>query len=330
MKLSTMVRGVWPGLFLVVMACHKDHPKPSSASSGDTITKEAANNFSLFLYYSALTSTGYGDTLALRGPFTVLGPSNAAFQNAGFNSSADIIHASDSMFRLMPYLILRQRLAIDSVPMGFNQELTASNGQKLYLTHWANERDTAVVVNGVRISTLSRLASNGLVNIADGLIYPSSFADVKAAVSGDADLTLFNAALIQSGLADQLKTGGPYTVFAPTNAAFAAIGILTTDSVYNMDPAMLKALIQAHIVAERRFVYDYILMADVTVSSFDETMLDGSTVTMTLIPDYSIPGRFTGVKLSSAAVSGVGLTRSNVLAGNGVVHSINTLLNSNF
>ena len=324
-----MIRRFWPGLFLVLMACHKDDLKSSSASSDDTITKEAANNFSLFLYYSALTSTGYNDTLALTGPFTVLGPSNAAFQNAGFNSSADIIHASDSILRMMPYLILRQRLAIDSTPMGFNQELTASNGQKLYLTHWVNERDTAVVVNGVRISTLSRPASNGLTNIADGLIYPSSFADVKAAVSGDANLTFFNAALIQSGLADQLKTGGPYTIFAPVNQAFTNARINSVDDVYNMDPSTLKALVQAHIVDDRRFIYDYILKADVTTNSYDETMADGSTVTMMLIPDRSTPGRFTGVTLSSADTSGVSLVKPNVLAGNGVVHSINTLLNSN-
>ncbi len=330
MKLSLIIRHLWPGVFVILAGCRKDGTTPSQTVSRNAITQVAANNFSLFLYYSALTSTGYSDTLNGPGPYTLLGLSNTAFQTAGFNSSTDIIHAADSMQKMIPYTVLRQRLAIDSTPMAFNQELTASDGKKLYLTHWANKRDTAVTVNGVRISTLSKPADNGLVNIADGLIYPSVFTDVQSAVSGDPNLTFFAAALEQSGVRDALKSGGPYTVFAPVNAAFMAAGIETTDSIYNMDPAVLKAVVLAHVAPGRSFVYDYILKADETKNTYAETMSDGSALTVQLVADNTKPDRFTGIMIVPAGGTAVGVIKSNVLADNGVVHSINSLLNKNF
>lgn len=312
---------------LLLASCSKDK---GNAHQDNGIVQVAYNNFSLYLYYTALASTGYGDSLNGAGPFTILGPSNTAFQAAGFNSGADIIKAADSMRTMMPYLVLKQRLAIDSTPLAFDQELTAANGKKLFLTHWVNKRDTAVVVNGIRISTLSRPASNGLVNIADGIIYPSIYSDVQTAVSGDPSLILFNAALMQSGVYNDLRKGGPYTVFAPVNTAFYAIGITTTDSIYKMDPARLKTLVLAHVAPVRSFIYDYILKADVTTNTYTETAMDGSTLTVKLLPNAAQPGRFTGITLTPAGGPVVGLTRTNVLADNGVVHSINKLLTTNF
>ncbi len=321
--------GGWLLGLLLLAACHKDEAKPGGNATNNSIVQEAYNNFSLYFYYTALTNSGYSDTLKGPGPFTVLAPSNAAFQAAGFSSGVDVVHASDSIRTMMPYMILRQRIAIDSTPLAFNQELTASNGKKLYLTHWENTRDTAVIVNGNRISTLSQPASNGLVNISDRLLYPSVFSDVQAAVSGDANLTLFNAALVTSGADAELRQGGPYTVFAPSNSAFNALGINSTKAIFQMDPAQLKAMVLAHVVKSRSFIYDYILKADETTNTYTETMEDGSTVTMKLIPDITQAGRFKGVTLSPAGGATVNVKRSNVLADNGVVHTIDNLLTTN-
>jgi uncharacterized surface protein with fasciclin (FAS1) repeats len=315
---------------LLLSACSKNNNAPVTTSQSNSLMQVVYNNFSLYLYYTALSATNYDDTLNAPGPFTVIAPSNAAFQSAGFNAGTDVIRATDSMRTIMPYIILRQRLALDSVPLAFNQELKTSNGKSLYLTRWVNARDTAVVVNGIRISTLSKPTSNGLLNISDGLIFPSKFNNVQAAISGDANLTLFNAAIMQSGVYNDLRTGGPYTVFAPVNAAFNAIGILTTDSIYKMDPARLKTLVRAHIVSARSFVYDYILKADITSNTYKETAIDGSTLTVTLVPNVSQPGRFSGITLTPAIGSTASLSRSNTLADNGVIHSIYSLLKTNF
>ncbi|WP_161596683.1 fasciclin domain-containing protein [Chitinophaga vietnamensis] len=305
----------------LLAACTKDKILPEDIYAKNGITAVVNSNFSLSLFKYALVATTYNDTLSTPGPYTLLGPSNNAFTAAGFTSGTAIIRALDSMRAIVPYHIIRGRVRLDSLPLAFNQLFTTMSGQPLYITHWINSRDTAVVVNGVRISIYDKPASNGLVNVTDGILNPVVYSHIQQAISGDPQLSLFNAAVIQSGLAAEYQAGGPYTVFAPVNSAFAAIGINTTDSIYHMDPSALKSMVQAHIAAGRNFTYDYILKADVRSNRFIEHMLNGANATITLAPDNTQPGRFSGIYIQNASLS-----RKNILAANGVVHSISRVL----
>jgi uncharacterized surface protein with fasciclin (FAS1) repeats len=316
---------------LLSVSCSKSKDAPATkVDYSNGIVAVANDNFSLSLFSTALTNTGYADTLVQSGPYTVLAPSNTAYGAAGYVSGISIIKAYDSMHTMMPYLVIHGRQKLDSLPLAFDQPVTTSGGAVVYITHWVNSRDTAVIVNGVRVSGLDKPASNGLINVLDNIIYPPVFKDVHLATGGDPALSIFNAALVRSGFSDSLASGGPYTVFAPNNAAFMAIGINTTDSIYNMDPVRLQTLVRAHIVMNRSFIYDYILKADVVANTYTETMKDGSSMLISLIPNYSQPGRFTGINLLGSGGYAASLTRSNVLAGNGVLHSIDSLLTTNF
>ncbi|NIG55416.1 fasciclin domain-containing protein [Chitinophaga sp. Cy-1792] len=313
---------------VLLTACTKDKVQPENIYAKTGIAAVVNSNFSLSLCRYALVTTHYDDTLSKPGPYTLLGPSNDAFTAAGWSSGAALIRATDSIRAMMPYHFIRGAIKLDSLPMAFNQPLTAGNGQPLYVTHWVNSRDTAIVVNGVRVSTFDKPATNGLVNITDGVLYPIVYNDVQQAVSGDPALSMFNAAIIQSGLAADYNTGGPYTVFAPVNAAFNAIGVMTVDSVYKMDVSKLQKIVKAHIATGRNFIYDYILKADVTANTYQEHMLSGAISTFTLVPDPLRQGRFAGITLQTASGASVSISRKNILAGNGVVHSISGLLNN--
>ena len=312
---------------LLVSGCKKDQLPTADKNVTNGITAIVSNNASsLSLFGYALNATHYNDTLVKPGPFTVLCPSNTAFTNAGYASGGDIIKATGLMKTRLPYYMIRKELKFNSLPLAFNQVITASNGQPIYITHWQNSRDTAIIANGIRLSTFDKPAANGLVNIADGVPVPPVYKDVQAAVSSDASLAFFNAAIIHAGLTATLKSSTVYTIFAPVNTAFAGMGITSVDDVYNTDPEVLKKLVNGHIVAGRDFVYDYILKADVTTNSYLETMSDGTKVTITLNPDFSLPERFLGIQLKGTSGTTATLSKSNVLAGNGVVHSINSIL----
>ena len=312
---------------LLLSACKKDKLPTADTNVTNGITAVVSNNASsLSLFGYALNATHYNDTLVKPGPFTVLCPSNAAFINAGYASGVDIIKAAGLMNTLLPYYIIRKEVKFNSLPLAFGQPITASNGQTIYITHWQNSRDTAIIANGIRLSTYDKSAANGLVNITDGLLAPPVYKDVQEAVSGNANLTFFNAAIIHAGLTATLKSNTVYTLFAPVNTAFAAMGINSVADVYNTDPAVLKEFVNAHIVAGRNFVYDYILKADVTTNSYAETMLNGAKLAITLIPDNSLPGRFLGIQIQGASGNTTTISKPNVLAANGVVHSINSIL----
>lgn len=76
---------------------------------------------------------------------------------------------------------------------------------------------------------------------------PISVADTAAARP---ELSTLSRLINQAGLADTLKGAGPYTVFAPTNEAFAALPPATLDAL-GRDPAQLKAVLSYHVLPAR-------------------------------------------------------------------------------
>ena len=111
--------------------------------------------------------------------------------------------------------------------------------------------------------------------------------------------------LTKAGLVGVLEKPGPYTVFAPTDAAFAKVPKKTLDGLL-ADKAKLKAVLLYHVVAGK------VTAADVTKLSSAKT-LDGKTVRI------RVSG--TNVFVNTAKV-----TKPDVMATNGVIHVVNRAL----
>lgn len=73
---------------------------------------------------------------------------------------------------------------------------------------------------------------------------PASVADT---IARDPQLSTLNTLVVKAGLSDTLKAAGPYTVFAPTNEAFAAVPAKTLDEL-GKDPARLKSVLTYHVL----------------------------------------------------------------------------------
>ena len=73
---------------------------------------------------------------------------------------------------------------------------------------------------------------------------PASVADTIASTS---QLSTLNSLIVKAGLTDTLKGAGPFTVFAPSNEAFAKVPAKTLDDL-GKDPAKLKAVLTFHVV----------------------------------------------------------------------------------
>ncbi len=131
---------------------------------------------------------------------------------------------------------------------------------------------------------------------------PVSVADTLAA---DPALSTLNGLVQSAGLTDTLKGPGPFTVFAPTNEAFKAVPAKTLESL-GKDPASLKAVLTYHLLPTK-------LLADVVKNSKLKT-LNGAELEVAKAGDFVTVG------------DGAIVTKANVLATNGVVHSIDTVL----
>ncbi len=141
----------------------------------------------------------------------------------------------------------------------------------------------------------------------DNEVLPTETLDAK--IAANADLSLFQAALVKSKLDIFTKGGGPFTIWAPTNAAFNAIGINTAADLNAIDSNALVQLLTYHIQAGSR--------------SFFEIPV-GPNATMTTqggLTQYASrkPG-------GSAYINGAEVTTSNISATNGYLHIINRVL----
>jgi uncharacterized surface protein with fasciclin (FAS1) repeats len=130
---------------------------------------------------------------------------------------------------------------------------------------------------------------------------PVSVADTIAA---QPQLSTLNGLVAKAGLNDTLKSSGPYTVFAPTNAAFAKVPAKTMDELAK-DPAKLKAVLTYHLISGK------IMAAD--VKNGDSKTVNGANVAL------SKAGEF--VTVEEALVQ-----TADISATNGVVHVVDAVL----
>ncbi|MES2949928.1 MAG: fasciclin domain-containing protein [Pseudomonadota bacterium] len=130
---------------------------------------------------------------------------------------------------------------------------------------------------------------------------PVNLAD---SVAGNPSLSTFNTLVAQGGLSETLKSGGPFTVFAPTNEAFKAVPAATMDDL-RKHPEKLKDVLSYHVAPGK-------LMA-VDIKNNNTKTLNGATLALAKAGDF--------VTVENAAV-----VATDLGATNGVVHTIDTVL----
>ena len=131
---------------------------------------------------------------------------------------------------------------------------------------------------------------------------PAPTKDILTTATDAGSFTTLIAAIKAAGLADTLAGPGPFTVFAPTDAAFAKLPTGTLDALI-ASPDVLKQVLTYHVVSGK------VLAADVTAG--DVTTVEGATVALTASP---------------VTVNGVKIETADIVTTNGVIHAIDTVL----
>jgi len=133
--------------------------------------------------------------------------------------------------------------------------------------------------------------------------------DIFDTLNASGNFTILVRALRQSGISGTLATGGPYTIFAPTDAAFAKLGQSQVDALMS-NPNQLAAVLNYHILPGR------VMSADIAGMSSPTT-----------------PNTLQGTPLSVTSTNGAVMvngmatvTQADIPASNGVIHSIDTVL----
>ena len=162
------------------------------------------------------------------------------------------------------------------------------------------------------------MASSASVPMVGGApMYPTKTI-VENAVNS-ADHTTLVAAVKAAGLVDTLSGPGPFTVFAPTNAAFAKLPAGTVDTLLQpANKAQLTSVLTHHVVPGR-----------VNAAQLTKLIRDGGgTATLTTVQGGQLRASLMGdrIMLTDAKGGTAHVVTANVMASNGVIHAIDSVV----
>jgi len=313
-------------LGLLAVACKKDNKSEVDFDS-NKLNMVIADNFNLSLLNAALRLSGVDkDLQSNAGPLTVLAPSDAAFNKAGYRNTVAVLSEKPSVIsQMVKYHVLDGKYELNKLPFLFNQEIRTRGGN-VFATHWIKGVDTVLTLNGARVIASNIPSSNGLLQVLDRVLTPYQHDKIMDAITAQTNITLFAQALQRSGLAQTLSEAGPYTVFAPDNSAMATLGYRSVQQIEATSVEELKRLVNYHIIKDRRFIYDYILSTGPSNAS-KQAMLDGNSVTVTLNKAAGSTVAFEGITLRGIGnTKNVEVIKQDILTGNGVLHIIDQTL----
>jgi len=151
--------------------------------------------------------------------------------------------------------------------------------------------------------TTAPAATSAETTMADTMA-PAEAADIVDTAVAAGDFSTLVTAVQAAGLVDTLKGPGPFTVFAPTDAAFAALPAGTLDALL-ADPEALAKVLTYHVVSGE------VLAADVAPGEVPS--VEGSPITVT-------------VEGSTVKVDDATVVQTDILASNGVIHVIDAVI----
>ena len=266
-----------------------------------TIVETAQADDDLDTLVSAVVAADLVDELNAEGPFTVFAPTDAAFAQLDPQLLNDLVNNKTGILSdiLLYHVLNGQVLSTDLSPGTI--EVATLNGANLTVTVNA----TGVFVDGAQVVIADVLCSNGVIHVIDAVLMPPM--DIVDTATLNGNFNTLVTALNVTGLDSALRGDGPFTVFAPTDAAFAQLDPQLLNDLVNNDTATLAEILRYHVVNGT------IMSTDLTLGITQVATLQGSNITVTV--------NTTGVFINDARV-----IIADVICSNGVIHVIDLVL----
>ncbi len=173
------------------------------------------------------------------------------------------------------------------------------------------------LASGVATYASAQMAGEKTVQVGGAAMYPSKNI-IQNAVNSK-DHTTLVAAVKAAGLVETLSSPGPFTVFAPTNAAFGKLPAGAVETLVKPEnKGTLATILTYHVVAGRASAADIMAKIKAGGGKAMLTTVQGGTLTATT--------KNGAVYLTDAEGGMSRVTIANVLQSNGVIHVVDTVL----
>jgi len=247
---------------------------------------------------AAVIAANLQGTLSGPGPFTIFAPTDAAFAALPAGTIDALLADIPALTNILTYHGEAGTALSNSLTNG--QMVTTLQGQKVTIS----VNNGNVFVNNAYVTVADIVASNGVVHVIDAVLLPPTGTVVDVIVNSPNHNTL-EAAVIAAGLAGTLSGTGPFTIFAPTDAAFAALPAGTVQALLADIPALTNILTY-HAVAGNAF------SAGLNNGQMIMT-IQGQDVTVT-------------IDNGTVFINNAQVIVADIVATNGVVHVIDAVL----
>ena len=278
-------------------------PEAEPEAPTATIVDIAVDDGRFETLVAALQAAGLVDTLQGEGPFTVFAPTDDAFAKLPEGTVAALLQDIPALTDVLLYHVVAGNvMAADVAQL---DAATTVQGSDVMVTV---DGDT-VRINDAQVIITDIQAANGTIHVIDTVLLPpqpeAASATIVDIAVADGRFETLVAALQAAGLVETLQGEGPFTVFAPTDDAFAKLPEGTVAALLQDIPALTDVLLY-HVVAGN------VMAAD--VAQLDAaTTVQGSDVMVTVDGDT--------VRINDAQV-----IITDIQAANGTIHVIDAVL----
>jgi uncharacterized surface protein with fasciclin (FAS1) repeats len=272
-------------------------------------TAKADPQFSILV--EAVVAADLVTTLSGPGPYTVFAPTDTAFAallaELGV-TKAQLLANKPLLTSVLTYHVLPGQVPKSSVPLG--KAITTVQGAIFKIDSVSGN---LVITDGrnrsSKITTTDIAASNGLIHAIDKVLLPPD-KTIVATAAANPDFSILVEAVTAANLVSTLNGAGPFTVFAPTNAAFAALltelGVTKAQLLANT--ALLTKVLTYHVIPAR------VLKAEVPVAT-PITTVEGETL--------SVSSSFV---ITDQRTRTANIVATDILTSNGVIHAIDKVI----
>jgi transforming growth factor-beta-induced protein len=284
----------------------------AQSTPAETIVDIAVGNPAFSTLVTAVKAAGLAETLSGKGPFTLFAPTNEAFAALPKGTVEKLLKPEnrDLLRKVLTYHVVSGDLMAKDLRSG--QVATAAGSSVA-----VQVTQQGVKVNNANVIKADVDAKNGVIHVIDRVLLPPELMPtapvatqptqtIVQIAAGNPNFSTLVTAVQAAGLAETLSGQGPFTLFAPTNAAFAALPKGTVEKLLKPENRdLLRKVLTYHVVSGDLMAKD--------LRSGKVATVEGASV--------AVHVRNRGISVNNAKV-----VKADVDAKNGVIHVIDRVL----
>lgn len=271
---------------------------------------------------AAAKAAGLVEILKSDGPLTVFAPTDEAFAKlpAGTVESLLKPENKDQLVAILTYHVIAGNvLAADVVKLDSAKSV---QGQSVKIST-ANGK---VMIDQANVIATDIACSNGTIHVIDSVIMPKPTPDIVDTAVAAGKFNTLAAALKAAGLVDTLKGKGPFTVFAPTDEAFAKLPKGTVEELLKPEnKAKLASILTYHVLAGKVMASDVVKL---TENAPAIKLQDGTSLPPNSALAKSVQGSEIRINVTDGKVmvNDANVVITDIESSNGVIHVIDSVI----